>query len=219
MKQLLVLLMLLCSTTINAQDVIVKKDGSTIVCRVVEVNSSEIVYKKWTDLNGSNYVMDRSLASAINYENGKTIKLSETDNLYKPGNQNSGVQTYNDNALLRIDAAVHKSPNAHTLRTIAWIGGVVLVGGGLAFNYIAYPNDDNQHIIGYLLAGGGIVWTSAFLFAANKAAAKERLIGSTPFYFHQFKIGNASSLITSIDLLKNNMDQTQTLGIGLRYNF
>ena len=43
MKQLLFFLMLFCATSAVAQDVIVKKDGGTIVCRIVEVNSSEIV--------------------------------------------------------------------------------------------------------------------------------------------------------------------------------
>jgi hypothetical protein len=46
MKQLLVMFMLLCSTTVFAQDVIVKKDGSTVVCRVVELTSSEIVAQR-----------------------------------------------------------------------------------------------------------------------------------------------------------------------------
>ena len=70
-------MLLLCSASVSAQDVIVKKDGSTIVCRVVELTSSEITYKKWSNLNGSNYVMERSAASAINYENGKKVNLSE----------------------------------------------------------------------------------------------------------------------------------------------
>ena len=107
MKHLLVLLFLLCATSISAQDVIVKKDGSTVVCRVVEVTATEITYKKWSDLNGSNYVMERSSASAINYENGKKVNLSEATNLYKPHNQNTGDQQYNDNALLAIDRASH----------------------------------------------------------------------------------------------------------------
>ncbi len=71
MKQLLVNLLLLCSMSIMAQDVIVKKDGSTVVCRVIEVTATDITYKKWSDLKGSNYVMDKSLAVSINYENGK----------------------------------------------------------------------------------------------------------------------------------------------------
>ena len=86
MKQLLVMFMLLGSTVVFAQDVIVKKDGSTVVCRVVELTTSEIVYKKWSDLNGSNYIMNRSDASAINYQNGKKVNLSEAGtNLYAQG--------------------------------------------------------------------------------------------------------------------------------------
>ena len=105
MKQLLIMLLLLCSIGISAQDVIVKKDGSTIVCRVVSLTDSEIIYKKWTDLNGSNFVMERSAASAINYQNGKKVNLSEAMNLYMPNNQNEGMQQFNDKALLQIDAA------------------------------------------------------------------------------------------------------------------
>ncbi|MBO4549902.1 MAG: hypothetical protein J5733_04150, partial [Bacteroidaceae bacterium] len=63
MKQLLVLLLFLCSINIMAQDVIVKKDGSTVVCRVIEVTASEITYKKWGDLNGSSFIIDKSLVS------------------------------------------------------------------------------------------------------------------------------------------------------------
>ena len=51
MKQLLIMLLILCSTSVSAQDVIVKKDGSTIACRAVELTSSEITYKKWNDLS------------------------------------------------------------------------------------------------------------------------------------------------------------------------
>ena len=47
MKKILLFLLLLCSIGVSAQDVIVKKDGSTIVCRVVEVNQTEVVYKRF----------------------------------------------------------------------------------------------------------------------------------------------------------------------------
>jgi len=107
MKHLLILLFLLCATSISAQDVIVKKDGSTVVCRVVEVTATEITYKKWEDLKGSNYVMDKSLVSTINYESGRKETFSETESLYKPHNQNDGTRQYNDVALLGIDREFH----------------------------------------------------------------------------------------------------------------
>lgn len=79
MKQFLIILLLLCSIGVFSQDVIVKKNGSTIVCRVIEVTSLDITYRKWNDLNGSNYVMNRADASVINYESGNKKILLEPD--------------------------------------------------------------------------------------------------------------------------------------------
>ncbi len=64
-------LLFLCTLSATAQDVIIKKDGNTIVCRVVELTKSEVTYKRWTDLQGSNYVMNLKDVSAIHYENGE----------------------------------------------------------------------------------------------------------------------------------------------------
>ena len=127
MKQLFLVLLLLCTVSVSAQDVIVKKDGSTIVCRVVELTESEIVYKKWGNLNGSSYVMERSAASAINYQNGKKVNLSEATNLYTPNNQNDGVQQYNDRALLALDYDINRkrtiSKNYRRTATIIRVAG------------------------------------------------------------------------------------------------
>lgn len=71
MKQLLVMLMLLCSTAIFAQDVIVKKDGSTILAKVLEVNTDNIRYKKHSNPNGPTYTIGKSEIMSINYENGE----------------------------------------------------------------------------------------------------------------------------------------------------
>lgn len=178
MKQLFVMLLLLCSTIANAQDVIVKKDGSTVVCRVVEVTATEITYKKWSDLNGSNYVMDKSLASAINYQNGKKVNLSEATNLYTPNNQNDGVQQYNDRALLQLDAAAnYSSTKSKTLKTIGWIGGPVLAAFGVVliaaddYDFFGF-NSSDETLLGIGFIGLGAAWTTGFLLAANHQKKK-----------------------------------------------
>ena len=101
------LLLLLSSLTASAQDVIVKKDGSTIVCRVVEVNQTEVIYKRWTNLEGPNYVMNLSDISAVNYENGEKIRTDAqtqgTPAATTPlplAQKNTGQQTVSDDALL-----------------------------------------------------------------------------------------------------------------------
>ena len=158
MKQLLVILMFLCSTSVFAQDVIVKKDGSHIECKVVEVNDSGVVYKKWSNLNGYNYEIDRADVSSVNYRDGKKVTFSEINNLYKPGNQNDGVQQMNDNALIIMDIAAQKpQKKAKTLRILGACGGVALVGGGIAALVLNEENiSSSDQVVCYILGGVGI---------------------------------------------------------------
>lgn len=64
-------MLLICSANISAQDVIVKKDGSTIISKVLEVNIADIKYKKFSNQNGPTYTISKSDVMAINYENGE----------------------------------------------------------------------------------------------------------------------------------------------------
>ena len=223
MKKLLVFLFLLCSTSMLAQDVIVKKDGSTILCRVVELTDSEITYKKWSDLNGSNYVMNRADASAINYENGKKVNLSEAANLYTPNNQNDGVQQYNDRVLLALDyAASDPMKKVKKLKTTAWVGGIGLVVAGGIWYALAQGGDSRstQRMLGLSTCGVGVLWTAGFLFAANQTKNKiENRLQSSAVYQYCFDFSDGSHLSTSIDMLCDRNIGNNGLGIGLRYNF
>ena len=228
MKQLLVLLLLLCSMSVSAQDVIVKKDGSTVVCRVVDVTATEITYKKWSDLNGSNYIMDKSLAAAINYESGKKETFSQTESLYKPDNQNDGERAMNDKALLRLDAAVNNPyKKVKTLKTIGWIGGGLLLAAGSVFLSGSNLTDevwalDKQEATLYACIGVGssIIWTTSFLIAANSTKKKidNQMLYST-IYQYDIPFPNGSSLSLGADMLSDRTLGTNTVGLGLRYNF
>lgn len=70
MKQVLIVLLLLCAANVSAQDVIVKKDGSTILSKVLEVNQDAVKYKKSSNLEGPIYTISLSEILSINYENG-----------------------------------------------------------------------------------------------------------------------------------------------------
>ena len=70
MKKLLFLLSIV-SLNVSAQDIIVKKDGSTIMSKVLEVNQNEIKYKKHSNQNGPIYTISKSDILSINYENGE----------------------------------------------------------------------------------------------------------------------------------------------------
>ena len=90
MKKLLVLLMLLCPMIASAQDVIVKKDGSTILSKVLEINTADIKYKKFSNISGPTYTIDKSDILSINYENGETETFTSTT-----ANQNITPNTSN----------------------------------------------------------------------------------------------------------------------------
>lgn len=222
MKHLLVMLLLLCSVSVSAQDVIVKKDGSTIVCRVVEVTTTEITYKKWSDLNGSNYVMDKSLASAINYESGKKVSLSEATNLYKPNNQNDGVQQYNDRALWVMDDTQNKIVKKY--RLWGWICGITGIGAGAFTTFFSFScsSADRLTLIpigGAVAVGGLIASTYCFVTAQKRQKQVENLLQSTSLFRQEFIFNNGSSLSAGIDMLSDRTIGSNTFGLGLRYNF
>ena len=58
MNKYLLTLGVLCAINVSkAQDVIVKKDGSTVVSKVLEVNQDDIKYKKYSNLDGPTYTI------------------------------------------------------------------------------------------------------------------------------------------------------------------
>lgn len=72
LKLLTLLISVLCCVNLsNAQDVIVKKDNSTILSKVIKISPTEIEYKKWSNQDGPTYTINISDVSSINYENGE----------------------------------------------------------------------------------------------------------------------------------------------------
>lgn len=69
--KLIIGLLFLSSLHVNAQDVIVKKDNSTILSKITKVSTTEIEFKKWSNLDGPTYIISISDVIRINYENGE----------------------------------------------------------------------------------------------------------------------------------------------------
>lgn len=221
MKFKFVLLFLLFTISASAQDVIVKRNGSTILCRIVEVNSTEIIYKKWSDLNGSNYVMERTDATSINYENGKRDTLSEPGiNQYAPNNQNQGFQQMNDKALLNMSNIELYTKKAKKYKIIGWTGGILLVGAGAPFIIFCENLPDEAVIAGISSVAVGTIWAGFFLHSSKQYQKRANsLLSNTPIIQNEFKLEKGKSLIAGIDLLKENINHTNNIGIALRYNF
>ena len=70
-KQIVLTMLSLAALNVAAQDVVVKKDGSTILAKVLEVNQGNIKYKKFSNQNGPTYTINLSDVMSVNYENGE----------------------------------------------------------------------------------------------------------------------------------------------------
>ena len=54
-----------------AQDIIIKQNGDEIQCKLLEVSSGEIKYKRWTNPDGPTFIEERDDVFMIKYQNGE----------------------------------------------------------------------------------------------------------------------------------------------------
>jgi len=54
-----------------AQDIITNKNGEEIQAKIIRVSDTEIIYKKWSNMEGPEFVMPNSDVFMIKYQNGE----------------------------------------------------------------------------------------------------------------------------------------------------
>ena len=238
MKKLLTILLFLCSASVFAQDVIVKKDGSTIVCRVEKVGDADVTYKLWSDLKGSSYVMDKSLVSAINYENGRKETFAEREIEVKDDDE--GKPSMSDAKLLELDERLHpysipstitiaekemKYKKVKRLKTWGWIGGGILAAGGVVFASMGlFMEDDDEILMSYGVTGAalfalGAGVTTTCLIVAHNQKKKIDALQTSAIYRYDIPFSNGSRLSVGADMLNDRIMNKRTVGLGLTYNF
>lgn len=62
---------------IQAQDIIVKKDGSRIQSKVLEIGSDEVLYKEWGNQQGETYAIETDDLLRVEFQNGEKEIFSE----------------------------------------------------------------------------------------------------------------------------------------------
>ena len=223
---------IMCSLVANAQDVIVKNDGSTITSKVMEITGTEIKYKKYSNLKGPTYTY-------INYENGERENFGKTsiitqnrEETYNTQNNFALQQTNNgqmsDAELLKSIDKVSLNKKAKRLKTIGWIGGATFVAAGVVLNlfhegYDEYYDEggDCLDIIGYASIGAGAVWATSFILAAQhlKKKALYSINTSTPLMQFNLNQSKKSAIYANINMLNDNMTNRKALGFGMNFNF
>lgn len=214
----------MCSVSAWAQDVIVKKDGSLVVCRILEVTQTEVVYQKWDDKDESKYIVNQGDLTSIQYKDG-TKRLFESTakpmvQVNQPKTDDELLKMANHMDLRTTDKVERKIKK---LKRWGWtVGGLLMATGAATFiSGISLDELDDPEFpaLGLSLMACGAAITTGCVVRANKLKRSLNGVNSSALYRQEFNFKNGSSLATGVDFLQDNTRKNQTLGIGLSYNF
>lgn len=84
MKKLIFLLTMCVVFNLSAQDIIVKRNGDELQCRILEVSKNEVTYKRWTNQDGPAFSEKKSNIFMIKYENGEKDVIAHSSPISEP---------------------------------------------------------------------------------------------------------------------------------------
>ncbi len=88
---------LFLATTAEAQDVIVRKDGTTVLAKVEKVGEATVEYRKWDNQEGPVYTLSIANILSINYENGMRDSFESATSKDAPVTAAGGVSASEGN--------------------------------------------------------------------------------------------------------------------------
>jgi len=89
MKRILVVLFVLMTLHLVSQDYIILKNGDEIKAKVLEINDSDIDYKKYSNIHGPTYHLNKSKIFMIKYASGDKDVFNNTNS------KSSNTQNFN----------------------------------------------------------------------------------------------------------------------------
>jgi hypothetical protein len=168
--------MLLLTFICNAQDIIVKKDGTEIKSKVEVLSDAEIKYKNFDNLTGPSYLIAKSLVFMRKFENGtkeiirdeqpkdvKIEKSTQNSNIHTKGINvftENGVKLSKDEvrAMLRVNPIMLEN---YEISRIQSIGGISLVCIGAAGALTGVLFNASQDITDpYYISANSLIYSS-----------------------------------------------------------
>lgn len=86
--------MSLAALTVSAQDVVVKRNGDELQCKITEVNKTEVKYKRWSNQEGPTFSEKKSEIFMIKYENGEKDMIAHESPVLQTTEVTSNVSTF-----------------------------------------------------------------------------------------------------------------------------
>lgn len=220
-KIFVALSLLLCCLTASAYDVIVKKDGTSLMGKVVEVSDTEVKYRRADNPDGPIYTLKVADIMRINYENGQS-DLLQKDGMTPSSVLSGPTGTVNDTNLWNMykkNQTDYSLPKK--LKLTAFIGGGALIAAGAALMINAAMCADYDMLYsGIAVAGLGAVWMPTFYFIARhkQKQIEDMELVSAPLYRQEIFEKGGKSLSIGVDYMANKVN-TRTLGFGMTFNF
>lgn len=226
---LAVLTLIMCWIVGMAQDVIVQKDGSSMLGKVVEITDSEVKYRKADNPGGPVYSMKIADIMRINYENGTTDSfvngMPSTGNLTLSDSKGD----IKDTELLGLynrDKSDYSLPKK--LKLTAFIGGGVMIAagtimaiiGGRQVDWGGYSDYDDSALLyaGIGVVGAGVVWGTTFYLVARHKQKQLDEMAFAPLFRQEIFEKDGKTLSMGVDYMANRIN-TRTLGLGMTFNF
>jgi hypothetical protein len=97
MKKLFFLLTMCVVFNLSAQDIIVKRNGDELQCRILEVSKNEVKYKRWTNQDGPAFSEKKSNIFMIKYENGEKDMIAHSSSASESSAISSGMNSVDPN--------------------------------------------------------------------------------------------------------------------------
>ncbi|MDE5788484.1 MAG: hypothetical protein K2H79_08105 [Bacteroidaceae bacterium] len=231
MKRLLFSLVALALTSICfAQDVLVKKDGSTILAKILRITETEVEYKNYDNLDGPTRVISISNLRGINYQNGQTetFAAATSDDIVT---KETATSFSNDRKLLQMYNSMRSTAmakKAKRLKIAGWVVGSALVAGGVVATVCLSGTDGDFSDFkerccigtGMSMIGVGIpIWVGCCVRAKNLEKKSKYSVDASPVFQQEFNISKNERLMVGVDVLNDRTMKHQTVGMGLRYNF
>ena len=223
MRNLCLVLSLCLSSLIYAQDVIVLNDGSSIISKVLEVGSTDVKYKKWSNLEGPTYTLKKAEIISINYQNGERESFS---NNKSPVNFNMGVAnglTYSEYQKENKNKNIDFLKREELLRSArAWnVAGTIIAIGGVVGGICIGSFGEGQSLVGASLAlgipavvTGGYCW---FEGANKRKEAYQMNVASIPI--DKYIINNDIVLESNLICANYDRDKFPSMGFGVKLTF
>ena len=218
-----------------AQDIIHKKDGSTVACQVEEITEATVKYRAADNLTGPLYNIPIASIFKIVYRNGKT-DIFDASLQGAPVTEPAPIQTQqpyyqqqvsmNDARLLALDASQNNSSlrkQAKNFRIIGWtVGPALLVAGGVLMYWSeGLPDDYPDYFFGGLscMVVGVATCVTCNVIAHNKYKKADRIdLMSISVDREVLKMGD-KSLCLGVNYSKDKLAHVSSFGPSLSIRF